>query len=256
MNIILTLILIPFFYCLATLTFCSFYGYLKNQSNYIFPIKSLLFELFIQYIIIIILPIENYESNSNKIAILLPGYSETQFVFWRLRRQLKQNNISYKTIKYKSFFGDLTKLANDLKLDIDLILKNNSNSEIYIIGHSMGGLVGRFLLENNYYNNCCLIMIATPHSGTFLSKIGFGKCAKQMRPNSKFITSLSNIPINNSMNFYSVADSLICPRISAVYIKNNYKIKNQPLHNGTLFSRHVSELIIERIKYGKYYTTN
>ncbi len=179
MEIILILVLIPFLYCLTTLIICSTFDFSKNRKRYVFPITSLLFESLIQFFVFIFLPIdllrkwERYESNTNKIAILLPGYSETQFVFWNLRRQLKKNNIGYKTIKYKPFLGDLTKLAKDLKLEIGLILKNNSESEIYIIGHSMGGLIGRYLLENNNYTNiCCLIMIATPHSGTVLGKIG------------------------------------------------------------------------------------
>jgi triacylglycerol lipase len=263
MNIVLILFLIPFLYCLITLIICSIFDVAKDKKKFVFPISSLLYESFLQVFVFLSLPIDflrrwdTYESTSNKFAVLLPGYSETQFVFWNLRRNLKKNNIGYKTIKYKPFFGDLTKHAKDLKMEIDVICNNNCEPEIYIIGHSMGGLIGRYFLENNNYTNVCyLIMIATPHNGTILGKLGIGECANQLIPNSNFLNDLSDKPIVNSMNLYSNADSLICPRDSAIYMKNNFLIKNKPLHNSTLFKYETINLIIERIRYGKCNSTN
>jgi len=223
----------------------------------------LFYESIIQYFVFIFLPIdlfrkwEIFETKNDKIAVLLPGYTETQFIFRNLRKELRKNEIGYKVIRYKPFFGDLKKLTNDLKLEIDLLLERNRKYEIYIIGHSMGGLIGRYLLENNSYSNVCsLIMIATPHKGTIFGRFGIGKCAKQLIPNSRFLNGLSKSSISNTMNLYSQMDSLIYPRNSAIYFENNIALKDKTLHNSTVFNSETTKLIIEEIKYGKCNTTN
>jgi pimeloyl-ACP methyl ester carboxylesterase len=242
---------------------CSFFEFINDKKRFIFPLIPLFRETIIQFFVFLFFPIdiiskwEIHDLSNKKIAILLPGYSETQFVFWKIRKQLRKNEIGYKVIKYKPFLGDLKILTRNLKIELDSILTSNPKSEIFIIGHSMGGLIGRYFLENyNYPNIHSLIMISTPHKGTILGQFGLGKCAKQLIPNSGFINDLSKSPICKTLNIYSTADSLICPRESAIYIENNIVLKDKLLHNSTMFNKETSRIIIEDIKYGKYKTSN
>jgi len=139
------------------------------------------------------------KTNSKKYVILLPGYSETQFIFWRIRKILKLTGVNYLTIKYKPFLGDIYLQIELLKTQISSIKTIDENAEIYLIGHSMGGLIGRYYVEYHDSNNIkLLVMIATPHKGTFLGKFGVGKSAKQLVPKNPFLQQLKNNNLGSS----------------------------------------------------------
>ncbi|MBN1184238.1 MAG: alpha/beta fold hydrolase [Bacteroidales bacterium] len=258
-TLILLLIFLPFIYCILTYTICAICNLKVNRNKNFYPVKSIFKESLLQYCVFIILPFELFtkweinEGKSNKFVILLPGYSETQFIFWKIRKVLEKNNIGYMTMKYKPILGDLYKHSNDLKQTIDLFLKENDKLNIYILGHSMGGLIGRHFLENNNYNNVkSLIMIATPHKGTYLAKLGIGKSSKQLRPNSNFLKELRDDKLLSVLNIYSDADNLICPRSNALFQRNNINLENLPLHNSCLFQKQTLRIIKDNILYGKY----
>jgi triacylglycerol lipase len=264
MIIAFLIVLIPLIYCIITLAISSTIDSFQFKKGFVFPFYSLLLESFLQYGVFFFLLVdsfrkwESYRSPiNNKIAILLPGYMETQLIYMKIMKHLRKNEIGYKCIRYKPFTGDLKNLAENLKILIDLIVEENKQSEIYLIGHSMGGLIGRYFLETYEYKNIhSLIMIATPHKGTIMAKFGIGKCSEQMTPGSNFIRNLSNNFIEDSINFYSIADSLICPRNNALYLKNNHKIESHPLHNSTVFSMSAIKIIIDKIVYGKDFTSD
>ncbi len=252
------ILIIAIAYPSLTLLYCAYYDYLNENKRFVIPIGGLLKECLLQIIVFIYLPFDmvrdwdHKDSASNEFVFLLPGYTETEFIFWRLKRSLKANNIGYKVIKYKPFFGDLERQTLLLNYEIDFLVERNNNCNIHLVGHSMGGLVGRLYCENYQDNRVQnLIMVSTPHNGTLLSIIGYGTSAKQMRPGSDLIENLKNEPIENAINIYSISDSLVCPRSSCKYLKNNFKIRNQALHNSTMFESETIDLIINHLRDGK-----
>ena len=254
MIVILLVILIPILYCFTTMIICSVNGLYRENGRFIFPIKSFMYESLLQYFVFIFLPIDlirKWEINktkSNKYVILLPGYSETQFIFWRIRKVLKLTGVNFFTIKYKPFLGDLHLQIEILKTQISSISATEDDAEIYLIGHSMGGLIGRYYVENYDNNNIkLLVMIATPHRGTILGKFGIGRSAKQLIPENPFLKKLKNNNLGKILNIYSKADSLICPRQSAIYSDNSISLDSKPLHNSTLFNRQTLTLIKDKI---------
>ncbi|WP_177176544.1 alpha/beta fold hydrolase [Hyunsoonleella jejuensis] len=194
---------------------------------------------------------EVYNGNKNTLVLMLPGYTETQFVFYEFRKCLKESDVSFKTIKYRPFLGDLDLEIEKLMVEIHSVISNNPEKEIVLIGHSMGGLIARCVLERlRDSNKVKSIMISTPHLGTKLASFALGSCGKQMRPKSCFINSMAKAFNKNSLNIYSNADSLVCPRSSLLYLGNNVQTKKKLLHNSILFDREVVQEINKFIDHG------
>ena len=112
----------------------------------------------------------------------------------------------------------------------------------------MGGLVSSYYALNLAPKDLILdvITLGSPLMGTMMAEIGIGKCADEMRRDSKFILDLNKKMQNcKNVTFYNLAsqiDHLIIPFDSALP-------KNQPQrqclikdvgHNTLLFSKNVN----------------
>jgi triacylglycerol lipase len=75
-----------------------------------------------------------------------------------------------------AFTGGLAQRAQDLSVEVTRILAESGADKVHLIGHSMGGLDGRFLLRHNLNNLTTrvrsLTTIGTPHLGTSFADWG------------------------------------------------------------------------------------
>ena len=72
------------------------------------------------------------------------------------------------------------------------LIKENSLRDVVIVGHSKGGLIGKYLLSNlNSTNVRWMIAIATPFSGSALSKLIPHKSYKELHEESELIKELT-----------------------------------------------------------------
>lgn len=94
---------------------------------------------------------------------------------------------------------------------------NEHDSQVDVIGHSMGGLAARYCVEETdvgqYVDN--LITIGAPHQSTTLAYFGLSTSGAQaMRPGSDFLTTLNGSPLNPTVQYtaiWSPADVLLNP---------------------------------------------
>ena len=250
------LLMVPIVYVLFTVLVGYFYcKKIGVEVNFKFSLFHFLIEVVLQLLIFIMLPLDfirkwkSFDNSNDKVAILLPGYTETQFIFYRLRKQLEVNDIGYRILRYKPFLGSLEKQIDKLEILVSEMIMSNPNIEIYLIGHSMGGLVGRRYLEKSGRRGVKgLIMVSTPHKGTFLAKFGFGTSSKDIVPESVFIKRLKKKPISNTLNIYSKGDNLIVPLTSIKYFDKNYILNGIYLHNTSMFTNESLRLILNEIK--------
>lgn len=244
MTFFLVLLSLPFIYVICTALIALIFN--ANPKKKLYKahdfIYNIILEGVLQCIVFIMLPIDLlrkwdvYEGNKNKMVILLPGYTETQFIFYKLKKRLLKRRIGYKTLRYKPFLGDLESQVEVLEFLISNLINENPDIDIYLVGHSMGGLVGRKYLESYENQIKKLIMISTPQKGTLLAKLALGNSATDFKPNSKFVKSLKNSAFSNVLNIYSEGDNLIVPSSSLQYYNKNFILKNNLLHNSTMFS--------------------
>lgn len=77
---------------------------------------------------------------------------------------------------------------------------------VVFIGHSMGGLVGRYIRAYHDAPFDAYISVATPHNGTFLAKLGFfSLSARDMAPGSPFLVDLAVKEGTNGVPSLSIA---------------------------------------------------
>ena len=128
--------------------------------------------------------------NKKAPIILIPGISNK----WGFLKHLG-DSISAK--------GHPVYIVNELKFNVfDIptsvkiirgIIDKNNLEKVIIVGHSKGGLIGKYFLvhENKDEKVKGLIAIATPFSGSKLANQIPGKAHKEMAPESKVIGELN-----------------------------------------------------------------
>ncbi|MBQ8203391.1 MAG: Ig-like domain-containing protein [Clostridia bacterium] len=111
------------------------------------------------------------------------GYKENVNLF--VFNYPNEDAVKYSAQKFEAYINNLisyvrTSGSNEMKACFYASKNdyNNNNYKINIVGHSMGGLVARYFIENMYYTNPCeekigydkhvdkLITICTPHWGS------------------------------------------------------------------------------------------
>ena len=127
--------------------------------------------------------------------------------------KLDDIGIDYFAPTLKHSFGmtsilDLTNKLNEL-----ILKKYGLEKEIDILGFSMGGIIGRYWLQqfNGYKRTRRLISIGSPHKGTLMAqlipKYPF-KGISEMKINSKFLGELADI---ECINFFTYWDMMVFP---------------------------------------------
>lgn len=164
-------------------------------------------------------------TDSNKLPIILvQGYSEPSWYFmYGIYRNLKKNGwANIYPVNLFPNIADITEQAKIVSAKIEQAKKENNVSKVDYIAHSMGGLIGRYYIQNmngvssiNHY-----ISISTPHYGTYVAWAGPGEAGKQMRPGSDFLTKLNTgNPIQGNISYTSIwtkTDEIVIPAENAL----------------------------------------
>ncbi|MCD6287846.1 MAG: alpha/beta fold hydrolase, partial [Candidatus Hydrogenedentes bacterium] len=119
-------------------------------------------------------------------------------------------------------FAPIEEFANRLSARIDSILKSTGADRIDLVGHSMGGLVARYYIEqlggDSKVRRC--VTIHTPHHGTILAFLVPGENTRQMRPHSTFLTRLNFMETDprrrRISSIWSPFDNIVIPPTSSI----------------------------------------
>jgi pimeloyl-ACP methyl ester carboxylesterase len=96
-------------------------------------------------------------------------------------------------------------------------IQKKKGRKVFVVGHSMGGLVGKH--SEVWTDIDGLVTIGTPHAGTYMAYLApWSKSAKQMRPGSKFVEKKNFFPAMAPMlNIACRFDLAILPGANAVH---------------------------------------
>ena len=211
-------------------------------------------EVVLQFFVFMMMPVDHlkrtWRSNMGKPnyphVTILPGYTDTDFLFFRLQKHLHRHGIPYTTTRYKPFFGNLEQLSNNVAKQI---LSTPQKKHI-LISHSMGGLIAERVsdLLSGSEKNLALIHLATPFNGNQMAALAIRPCGADMLPNSDFIQALTFSEARPRFCIYSQYDNIIAPRRSAISPNTNPSLcVTNWRHNGLLFDPSLLEKIIEKI---------
>jgi hypothetical protein len=227
-----------------------FFSFLKEFLAYIYLFLSWIFGFF---------PYENYiprKLGGVKIpTFIIPGYflnrASVFFLFYMLRNRGFENIY---VINPGSFTGSIDDIASNCARIIKEILESLAieSKEVFLIGHSLGGLVAKYIAENKEVfgldvQGC--VTICSPHHGTKIAVFGIGKNASEMVPGSEFVEKYREVKIP-SLYFCVGAeyDQLTIPYESS-FIDGASRFELESAgHFSPLFSQSVADAIFEFLK--------
>ena len=132
-------------------------------------------------------------------VILIPGVSDK----WAFLKKLGDSiSLTGHPVYVSHELGsNLLNIPDSSKIIREIIDKNNLKN-VVIVGHSKGGLIGKYLLMHTNSNDKIirLIAIATPFSGSKIVKYLPWKRYKELMPTSKIIREVdSNKKVNSKI---------------------------------------------------------
>ena len=152
------------------------------------------------------------------VVLLVHGLFSNSGVWWlfayRLRR-LQRPDRRVDSLELTPVFGDLDAYVALLEKRVDDLTRRGASS-IALVGHSMGGLVGRGYLsrrgtEPDSVPSMQLITLGSPHSGSLSAWCLPGTHLRQMRPGSDWLRQLPTTCPVPAVSVYSMHDNLVVP---------------------------------------------
>lgn len=103
---------------------------------------------------------------------------------------------------------------------IDAILSATGASQVALVGHSMGGLVGRaYLRRHGAAKVSTLMTLGTPHHGSVHAWMFPGTSLAQLRPDNAWLAELNRATVvpagTRVVSLWSWHDSMVAPQTSA-----------------------------------------
>ncbi len=130
--------------------------------------------------------------------LLVHGYGCSRGVWWWLRRRFEAAGHTVASVSMTPPYTNIGKLVPQLNRRIEEVCRATGADQVILVAHSMGGLVCRsYLARHGGRRVEKLVTLASPHAGTELARIGFGKNAREMEPGSRWLKDLSmeTIPV-------------------------------------------------------------
>jgi triacylglycerol lipase len=162
--------------------------------------------------------------------LLVHGIVDNHSVFTGLDRALRRRGFTdLSSFDYGLRTSDIRAAAADLGAAVDTVAARSGYERIHVIGHSLGGLIARYLVQRlgGHDRVQTLVTLGTPHQGTVLARYGPAlPLVRQLRPESDVFAELAEPAPGCStrfVSFYSDLDHLVVP-------SRNGRIDHPDLH--------------------------
>jgi pimeloyl-ACP methyl ester carboxylesterase len=146
-------------------------------------------------------------------VLLIHGYLATRGSLHLLARHLTDRGhivISY-PLGFPVNLGDIRDSAGLIARKVESIVAQTGVTEIDVVGHSLGGLVGLYYLKRlgGRHRVRRLIMLGTPTQGTWSALLGLvtaplGRASLQLLPGSPFLRELGEMPLPKGADVVSI----------------------------------------------------
>jgi len=198
------------------------------------------------------LPLPGARSRGPRPIIVVHGYAQNRANFLPLACRLACAGLGpvfgfeYWTL------GRTAAAARQLGWFVDEVRAATGAAEVDIVGHSMGGVVGRYYIAFAGGDGVVkhLITLGSPHSGTELSAFGVGHVTRELVLGSTLITRLAAAgpPQRTQVTaVWSRGDALVPSARQLAFPGAEVVVLPDLGHVGLLGSRRVARLVIERL---------
>jgi len=146
-------------------------------------------------------------------VLLIHGYLATRGSLHLLGRYLADRGhivFSY-PLGFPVNLGDIRDSAGLIARKVESIVAQTGVTEVDVVGHSLGGLVGLYYLKRlgGRHRVRRLIMLGTPTQGTWSALLGLvtaplGRASLQLLPGSPFLRELGEMPLPQGADVVSI----------------------------------------------------
>ncbi|UCV12995.1 alpha/beta fold hydrolase [Dechloromonas denitrificans] len=185
--------------------------------------------------------------------LLVHGYGCSRGVWWLLRRRLEAAGHSVASLSLTPPYASMGKLEPLLNARIEALCKATGSPQVQLLAHSMGGLICRSYLARHGRDRVSrLLTLATPHHGTELARLGFGRNAREMEAGSLWLSDMAGEPLNvPTISLRNAYDNYIMPQDNQ-RLAGARDIELPPVgHLAMLYDRQVAALLIDCCTEGK-----
>ncbi len=194
-------------------------------------------------------------SKSTTVVLMVHGFMSNSGIWWWLARQLRRQGITgLDSLNLSPMFGDIDQYVAQLNKRI-MQLRSRGVNHVFLIGHSMGGLVCRAWLQSRTTNGvtadglqCQLLTLCTPWFGTRIARFIPWKNLVQMAHRSAWVLAHSARPDFRALALYSAHDNVVIPYTSGF----DQSIESSELralgHLSVLFEPGIADEILERLR--------
>lgn len=173
--------------------------------------------------------------------ILVHGVIDNRSVFTLLRRGLRKRGFGrVVSVNYSPLTDDIRTVAHRLGELIEAVVHETGYERVHVVGHSMGGLVGRYYVQRMHGDRRVhtLVTLGSPHQGTHPARIVPHPVFRQMRPGSDVVAEFDEPAPGCRTRFLSLwsdMDQMIVP-------KRNARIVHPDLNARNVFVRGVGHM--------------
>ncbi len=198
-------------------------------------------------------PLPGAKNHGPRPIVVLHGYAMNRANFLPLAYRMSRAGLGpIYGFEYWTL-GRVAAGARQLGWFVDQVRAETGADMVDVIGHSMGGVVGRYYVQlaggDTYVNR--LITIGSPHAGTDVSRVGIGHPTRELFLGSKLMTRLAAAPAPRNTRIiviWSNSDALV-PAAHQVAFPGAEVIRYEDLgHVALLGSRRVAREIIARVR--------
>jgi triacylglycerol lipase len=150
-------------------------------------------------------------------VVLVHGFVDNRSVFTVMRRALRRRGFAQVcTWNYSPLQPDVESAAAALGQHIERICRETGHERVHVVGHSLGGLVARYLVQRLGGDKRIesLVTLGTPHQGTRWAHVLPTPLVRQLRPGSPLIRELAE-PVPSCRTritaVYSDLDQMMVP---------------------------------------------
>ncbi|HEX4878949.1 MAG TPA: hypothetical protein VFV39_03810 [Limnobacter sp.] len=162
----------------------------------------------------------NFHNRQLPLVVMVPGYLETPGCFAGLYEELLWSGVRVAFYQPRYTLAGVEHMASHFAEYLEALLDQPHchNAHVYLVGHSMGGLIVRRAMATRWQDGLPvqhLFSLATPHNGTQMAHLGVGECVLDMLPGSAFLQELNQADLAHRTRMSSVIATPDCLILSA-----------------------------------------
>ncbi|MFM9135584.1 MAG: alpha/beta fold hydrolase [bacterium] len=153
--------------------------------------------------------------------VLMHGVFDNRSIFTLMRRGLRRRGFGTTyALNYSPLTDDIRSVAVRLGDLVEEVCEETGHDRVHVIGHSMGGLIGRYLVQrlDGDERVHTVVTLGTPHSGTLPAHLVPHPVARQMRTDGDIVLELAEPAPEcrtRFIAFWSNIDQLVIPQSNA-----------------------------------------